>query len=143
MTTLCPLPETGTAAGSEPRGGMGNNKRRIPWFYFYMLTTPYHFSIVACSLDIPPDNVPTNDVLYRGSLPAARNLPFIRRLRLRSIIYLSKKQLAADDGLIRWAENREVQVKWIRVESMGEEGLGMGRSEVGEVLKVRLGVSCV
>ncbi|CAD6572417.1 MAG: hypothetical protein TREMPRED_000543 [Tremellales sp. Tagirdzhanova-0007] len=106
-----------------------------------MLTTPYHFSIVACSLDIPPDNVPTNDVLYRGSLPAARNLPFIRRLRLRSIIYLSKKQLAADDGLIRWAENREVQVKWIRVESMGEEGLGMGRSEVGEVLKMILNPS--
>ena len=96
-----------------------------------MLTTPYHFSIAACPIT-PGDN----EILYRGSLPAARNLAFLRRLRLRTIVYLLKKPLGDEDGLVRWAKKRGVSLKWVIAESMGEESLGMGKKEVGEVLKV-------
>ena len=96
-----------------------------------MLTTPYHFSIVACP--ITPGH---NEILYRGSVPAARNLAFMRRLRVRTIVYLLKKPLGEADGLMRWAKKRGVTLKWFMAECMGEESLGMGKKEVGEVLKV-------
>jgi hypothetical protein len=101
-----------------------------------MLTPPYHFSIVASPLALPDDGIAT-EILYRGSIPASRNLPFLRRLSLKTILVLSKKQLRGGDVLLRWAEKHGVDVRWIKAEEMGEENLGMGRVEVGEVLKVR------
>ncbi|WVQ99408.1 hypothetical protein IAU59_006541 [Kwoniella sp. CBS 9459] len=133
-----------------------------------MLTPPYHFSIVAApshleTLPTPASQAlpqvttqgdsqnPTQtqaqvqkqnagpQILYRGSIPAQRNLSFLRRLRLRTLIYLKKKELKDDqDDLVRWAKKRGVRLKWVRAESMGEERLGMGKNEVGEVLKTIL-----
>lgn len=102
-----------------------------------MLTPPYHFSIAACPLEFPR-NATNNEILYRGPIPAARNIPFVRRLRLRTIVYLRKKQLKEEDGLVQWSRKRGIELNWVRVEAMGEESLGMGKSEVGEVLKVGL-----
>ena len=104
-------------------------------FSVFMLTAPYHFSIVAAPCILSNHGVQT-EILYRGSIPAARNLPFVRRLKLRTIIYLRKKQLKEDDGLVRWAEKRGIELKWVSVEDTVEENLGMGKVEVGEVLKV-------
>lgn len=101
----------------------------------YMITTPYHFSIVACPYT-SSDHAREREILYRGSIPAARNLPFVRRLGLRTIVYLRKKELKADDALLRWAKKCGVEMRWFKVEAMGEESLGMGKTEVGEVLKV-------
>ncbi|ORY34020.1 tyrosine phosphatase family-domain-containing protein [Naematelia encephala] len=98
-----------------------------------MLTPPYHYSIVVC-----PSNSSDRDVLYRGSLPALRNLSFLARLDLRTIVYIRKKELKADDGLVGWAERRGVTLRWVKAEEMGEESLGMGRNEVLDVLKVIL-----
>ena len=102
-----------------------------------MQTTPYHYSIAACSLT-PSNDGKNNEILYRGSIPAARNLPFIRRLGLRTIVYQSKKELEADDGMVIWAKKRGVVLRWVKAEEMAEESLGVGKTEVGEVLKVCL-----
>ncbi|WVF71479.1 hypothetical protein IAT40_006285 [Kwoniella sp. CBS 6097] len=109
-----------------------------------MLTPPYHFSTIAS----PPHPYPPTQgenrpigpqILYRGSIPAQRNLSFLRRLNLRTLIYLKKKELKDDaDDLVRWAKRRGVRLKWVKAESMGEEKLGMGKNEVGDVLKTIL-----
>jgi hypothetical protein len=101
-----------------------------------MLTPPYHFAIAACPLAPPSQHDEPHSILYRGSIPLARNLPFLRRLGLRTIICMRKKPLAEDDVLVRWGKRHNVTVKWIKADPMSEEHLGMGRTEVGEVLKV-------
>jgi hypothetical protein len=121
----------------------------------HMLTPPHHFSIVACS-SYPParvappkdlqdeqDNskIPPPELLYRGSIPAARNLPFLKRLKLKTILYLRKKELKKDDIVQRWAANKGVELKWVKAERMEEENLGMGKNDVSEVLKVGRPVS--
>lgn len=112
-----------------------------------MLTPPYHFSIVASSL-LPSthdasstDTSRPSETLYRGSIPAARNLPFLKRLGLRTIVLLRKKPLKEHDVLLRWAKRHGVDVRWVKAEGMGEENLGMGRIEVGEVLKVSTSIT--
>lgn len=111
-----------------------------------MLTAPYHFGIVACSAvrkSQPPSDGELDDtqsgILYRGSIPAARNLPFLRSLGLKTIVVCKKKPLGETEVLVRWAAKHGVEVKWVKADIMTEESLGMGRAEVSELLKVRLG----
>ncbi|OCF42890.1 hypothetical protein I317_03241 [Kwoniella heveanensis CBS 569] len=119
-----------------------------------MLTPPYHFSIIASPPHLlqaqaaPQPQSQRNksgpQILYRGSVPAQRNLSFLRRLGLRTLIYLKKKELKDDadqgggDDLVKWAKKRGVRLKWVKAEGMGEEKLGMGKNEVNEVLKTIL-----
>lgn len=106
----------------------------------HTLTPPYHFSIVACPPYLPFGDVDKpSEILYRGSIPAVRNFPFLKRLRLRSLICLQKKPLGEGDALVRWAAKHKVEILWIRAEKMTEESLGMGRTQVGDVLKVSPG----
>jgi hypothetical protein len=103
----------------------------------HALTPTYHFSIVAC----PPvvgghDQSNAGEILYRGSVPTTRNFPFLRRLRLRTIVCLQKKAVGGDEPLSRWAQKHNVDIVWIKVDKMTEESLGMSRSQVSDVLKV-------
>ena len=110
-------------------------------FSIHMPTPPYHFSIVSAPF-VSAGHGLDAEILYRGSIPAARNLPFLRRLQLGTLVYLQNKELKADDGLMRWARMRGVEMKWIKVEGMVEESLGMGRTEVGQVLRVCIRTFC-
>ena len=105
-----------------------------------MLTPPYHFSIVACpsTSQIQDDLSTPLQILYRGSIPSTRNLPFLKRLGLRTVIYCRKKELKEDDPLMRWSKKRGSELKWVKAEGMSEEKLGMGKNEIGDVLKVGL-----
>lgn len=126
-----------------------------------MLTPPYHFSIVACpttyqvqaqiqdDVAAAPSSTSAaaaaplpSQILYRGSIPTTRNLAFLKRLGLKTVIYCRKKELKADDVLVRWCKKRGAELKWVKAEGMGEEKLGMGKSEVGEVLKVSRALTC-
>jgi len=99
-----------------------------------MLTPPYHFNIVACA----SASTPPGEILYRGAIPVERNIPFISRLNVRTLVYLRKKELKPHEPLVAWAAERGIELKWIKAETMKEEKLGMGKTEVGEVLKVIL-----
>jgi hypothetical protein len=103
-----------------------------------MLTPPYHFSIVACptTSQIQDDPKAPAQILYRGSIPATRNLPFLKRLGLKTVIYCRKKELKADDVFVRWSRKREIDLRWVKAEGMGEENLGLGKNEISDVLKV-------
>lgn len=129
--------------------------------YSTMLTPPYRYSIVACpshpairspllpseiNLNLNQDDQPAKqrqEILYRGSIPAARNLAFLKRLELHTLLYLRKKELPKDDIVRRWANRHGVILKWVKADKMDEEKLGMGKNEIGEVLKVCLVCGCV
>ena len=100
-----------------------------------MLTPPFHYSIVACP---PAASGSSDEVLYRGSIPVRRNIAFLDRLRVRTLLYLRKKELDQDDPVSVWAALRGVDLKWVKAEHMSEEKLGMGKSEVGEVMRTIL-----
>ena len=104
-----------------------------------MLTPPYHWSIVAAPLHAPTaaTQPPTQtEILYRGSIPSARNLAFLKPLGIRTIVYLQKTPIDDGDGLVRWAQRRKVELKWIKAEEMSEEKLGIGKAEMSDVLRV-------
>ena len=109
-----------------------------------MLIPPYHFSIVSSPLAFPPDqSVDTsNEVLYRGSVPAQRNIPFVTSKRIRTVVYLRRDEIVPDEAVGVWSKAQEVELRWIKAEVMGEERLGVGKNEVGEVLRVSTGL-CV
>ncbi|ODO08827.1 hypothetical protein L198_00560 [Cryptococcus wingfieldii CBS 7118] len=88
-----------------------------------MVTPPYHHSIVSTA--------PTN-LLYRGAIPALRNLHFIATLQLKTFVVLSKKSLEDDHPLLRWAKQTGVTIYWEAAEQMSEEKLGMGRPQVDQ-----------
>lgn len=98
-----------------------------------MLTPPYHFSIVAAPIN-PDDDCA--QILYRGSLPVARNAPFLRRLGIRTLVYLRKKALKDDDSLALWSAKQGIDLQWVQADKMEEESLGMDREHVTNVLKV-------
>lgn len=105
----------------------------------HTLTPPYHFSIIAC----PPiystaKDDATEEVLYRGAIPAVRNFPFLKRLHLRTIICLQKKPVGDGETLARWARKHKVELIWVKVDKMTEESLGMTRIQVGDILKVSI-----
>jgi len=108
--------------------------------YTHMLTPPYHFSIVACpaisQVQAQDDPKAPAQILYRGSIPATRNLPFLKRLGLKTVIYCKKKELKEDDVFCRWTRKREIDLRWVKAEGMGEEKLGLGKNEISDVLKV-------
>lgn len=123
----------------------------------HALTPPYHFSIVASPLSPPPPPPPNlststpasptppppcKEILYRGSIPVARNYRFVNRLRLKTLVYLGKKPIKQDDPLCAWAGRRGIDLKWVKAEKMTEEKLGMGKVEVGEVLRIILDPTC-
>jgi hypothetical protein len=105
-----------------------------------MLTPPYHFSVVACPAitQVQDDPKTPAQILYRGSIPATRNLPFLKRLGLKTVIYCKKKELKQDDVFCRWSRKRKIDLRWIKAEGMGEEKLGVGKNEISDVLKVSL-----
>lgn len=100
-----------------------------------VLTPPYHWAIVASPLPCDDDNV-AHQILYRGSIPAARNAAFVRRLGVKTLICMRKKPLKETDPFLNWASKNGINVVWVKADKMGEETLGMDRDEVTEVLKV-------
>lgn len=118
-----------------------------------MLTPPYHFAIPACpplpaptytrsitededDNDYPLTNRTEDQVLYRGSIPSVRNLAFVKRLHLRTILCLCPAPVDKSSALGRFAARYGIELRWIKADKMGEEKMGMGKGEVGEALKV-------
>lgn len=99
-----------------------------------MLTPPFHFSIVACPLNTGSPN----EILYRGATPAQRNFSHLARLRLKTIVYIRHNALDHHAPLSTWAEGRNVKLHWVKGDEMTEEKLGIGRTEIGEIIKIIL-----
>lgn len=96
------------------------------------LIPPYFFSIV---LSCPSVSAPLPHNVYRGSPPLPRNLRFLRRLRLKTIVSLTSAPL--QDSVLSWAETEGIECIWHEVGPAGEESLGSGIKEsVKPVLQV-------
>lgn len=112
------------------------NRESSPRPAMRVLTPPYHCAIVACPL--PSDGeAAASQILYRGSIPAARNATFVRRLGIQTLVCMRKKPFRDTDPFPQWAAKNGITVIWIKADKMGEEALGMDRDQVTDVLKVR------
>ncbi|KAL7415720.1 tyrosine phosphatase family-domain-containing protein [Mrakia frigida] len=83
-----------------------------------LLLPPFHLSLLLSS---------PNESIYRGSLPHPRNLRFLRRLHLRTILSLTPQPLPAET--LRWAEKEGIRCVWVEVGTAGEESLGSALKE--------------
>jgi hypothetical protein len=93
-----------------------------------LLLPPYHLSLVLSSPK-------SSESIYRGSYPHARNLRFLRRLQLRTIVSLTPAPLPA--ATLAWAEKEGIECVWFEVGAAGEESLGSGLKDgVKEALQV-------
>lgn len=113
-----------------------------------MLTPPLHFGIACAPAQHSAST--SSQILYRGAIPVRRNLEFVDRLQLKTMLVFSKKELKPECDVVRWANGeglgvagkgkgkcRKVEIQWIKAGKMEAEELGIGRAEVNEVLKVR------
>ena len=93
-----------------------------------LLLPPYHLALSLASLN-------SAESVYRGSYPHARNLRFLRRLGLRTVLSLTPGPLP--EATLAWAEKQGIQCIWLEVGAAGEESLGTGLKEaVKEGLQV-------
>ena len=112
-----------------------------------MLTPPYHFSVVAAPLQVPvastsalkldsPVHDLADEILYRGAIPAVRNFSFLRQKKLKTVVCIRDAPLDGHDERTIFFRTVGADVRWIKASPMTEEKLGLGRTEVSEVLKV-------
>lgn len=101
-----------------------------------MLTPPFHFGIVACPLSSTPST--SSEILYRGAVPAKRNFAHLDRLRIKTILYLRSAPLDEDDSLAVWGSSKSCRMVWVKADEMTEEKVGIGKNEMGEVIKTIL-----
>ncbi|PWN41424.1 hypothetical protein IE81DRAFT_330931 [Ceraceosorus guamensis] len=111
-----------------------------------------HAAAAACKDDVQATSPKIQDApkdatsclaqtLYRGSHPKARNLPFLSRLRLRSILSLTPKPLsksgpfkASDDRIEEWAQRRGCRLEWIECEKGKEEEVALDRESADRAI---------
>lgn len=118
------------------------------------LIVPLRFGVVAHSFSIPATDTPQSKAggssssrnaaapsqrqsIYRGALPRRRNLPFLTRLRPKTILSLTPKPLDALDPEMRaWAEGKGVKLVHIRCDKPKDDGGGLSREGAARALLV-------
>jgi tyrosine-protein phosphatase OCA6 len=90
-----------------------------------LLVPPFHFGTV---IDKP--------CLYRGSYPRHRNLEFLRRLRLRTILSLTPQTLGDDSEIARWCQAEGVRLVHITVDVEKKKSNVLGHMEAKAALEI-------
>ncbi|PWN52841.1 hypothetical protein IE53DRAFT_304829, partial [Violaceomyces palustris] len=77
---------------------------------------------------------------YRGAYPKARNLAFLSRLRLKTILSLIPKPLDNDPSIKQWASSQHPPVSLIHVrcEKPKDESGGLTRESAARAIGVLL-----
>lgn len=98
------------------------------------------------SHQLPPSAGPApslSQALYRGSHPKPRNLPFLRRLRLRSILSLTPKPLASSGpskeaaaAIVSWAESSSCRLEWVECEKGKEKEVTLDKESADRAIAV-------
>lgn len=104
------------------------------------LIAPLRFSIIAYST-IPSTQInhPSAQSVYKGGFPRKRNIPFLRRLRLKTIISLIPKPLGSlDEEVSDWAQSANVTLIHVKCEKPKEDGGGLSKEAAAKALLVSL-----
>lgn len=98
-----------------------------------LLVPPLRFSVAAANPStLPPAS--STSTLYRGAYPRQRHLPFLSRLKLKSILSLTPKPL--DETIADWANHHSIKIIHIRCEKPKEEAGGLTRESAAKALMV-------
>lgn len=90
-----------------------------------------------------PGELPASlaQALYRGSHPKPRNVRFLARLRLRSILSLTPKALGtAEPHVAEWAAQHGVRTEWLQCEKPKDEAGGLSKEAAAKALLVSAGL---
>lgn len=78
--------------------------------------------------------------LFKGSFPRARHLPFLSRLKLKSILSLTPKPIeVVDKGVLEWCREGGIHVHHIRCDKPKDDGGGLSREGAAKALMVSEG----
>jgi tyrosine-protein phosphatase OCA6 len=91
---------------------------------FLAVTAPFRFAIVE---DHPP--------IYRGSYPLPKNLRFLERLRLKTIVSITPEPLR--DDIATWCSSQGVAMMHLKVKKKGKtEQHPIGYFETKQAIQV-------
>lgn len=98
---------------------------------------PLRFAIVAQPIDITTSSSLTAHSIYKGGFPRKRNLPFLSRLRLKTILSLTPKPLdALDEEVTSWAKKDNVTLVHVKCEKPKDDGGGLSKEAAAKALLV-------
>lgn len=101
------------------------------------LVAPLRFGIVAHPIEARPSKAVSQQSIYKGSFPRRRNLPFLSRLRLQTVLSLTPKPLEAlDADVCSWAKKTDVSLVHIKCDKPKEDGGGLSREGAAKALLV-------
>lgn len=93
---------------------------------FQDITPPFRFAIVE---DHP--------LLYRGSYPLQKNLRFLDRLRLKTVVSLAPEPIGED--IATWCSAQGVRMMHLKIEKQGKTGRHpIGYYEAKQAIQVLL-----
>jgi hypothetical protein len=101
------------------------------------LIAPLRYRIVAHPIDISSSGPVSTQSIYKGAFPRRRNLPFLSRLRLKTILSLSPKSLeAVDEDVCQWAKSQGISLIHVKCEKPKDDGGGLSREAASQALLV-------
>jgi hypothetical protein len=108
------------------------------------LIAPLRFSIVAHPIDISANSPVSAQSVYRGAFPHPRNIPFLSRLRLKTIVSLTPKPLdVLDEITAEWARKNEVSLIHIKCDKPKDDGGGLSKEAASKALLVSRKKICI
>lgn len=124
-----------TEGGENGQGGtIGSHEGRF-FGPLKPLLVPLRFSIVAQSVDVGSSSAISPLSLYKGGFPRRRNLPFLSRLRLKTIVSLTPKSLdALDEDVCQWAKSNNVTLVHVKCEKPKDDGGGLSKEAAAKAL---------
>lgn len=98
---------------------------------------PLRFGIIAQPIDITTSSSLTAHSLYKGGFPRRRNLPFLSRLRLKTVLSLTPKSLdKLDEEVTDWAKQNIVTLVHVKCEKPKDDGGGLSKEAAAKALLV-------
>jgi hypothetical protein len=124
-----------TAGGDSGQGGTISSHEGPFFGPLKPLLVPLRFSVVAQSVDVGSSSATSPLSLYKGGFPRRRNLPFLSRLRLKTIVSLTPKSLnALDEDVSQWAKNNNVSLVHVKCEKPKDDGGGLSKDAAAKAL---------
>lgn len=124
--------------GGPNRGGHPKSSEDVPFIgQLTPLIAPLRFSIVAHPIDISPYSPISIQSIYKGAFPRRRNLPFLSRLRIKTILSLTPKALEIlDEEVDNWAKNNAISLIHVKCEKPKDDGGGLSKEAAAKALLV-------
>lgn len=101
------------------------------------LLVPLRFLTVAQPVNVGSSSAVLTQSLYKGGFPRRRNLPFLSRLRLKTILSLTPKPLdVLEEDVSQWAKSNDISLVHVKCEKPKDDGGGLSKEAAAKALMV-------